>query len=142
MKPFQINHTQERLFQKRLSMDLDQSHPLITMKDLIDWSAIEHEIDKKFKEGRGRPPKPIRLVVGMLMLQHMFDQSDEWVVRLWTENPYWQSFCGFDYFQKHPPLNPSSLPKWRKKIGEQGFLKILSVVVEAGLKAGMLKKKA
>lgn len=141
MKPYQINHTQDRLFQKRLSLDLNRAHPLMQMSKLIDWNAIEKEISQRFHEGRGQPPKPIRLVVGMLMLQHTFDQSDEWVVRLWMENPYWQMFCGFDYFQTEPPLNPSSLPKWRKRIGEEGLIKILSIVVDAALQAGLLKKK-
>lgn len=141
MKPYQISHTQGRLFEKRFSLNLDDNHPLIQMRKLIDWSAIEEEIGQRFQTGRGQPPKPIRLVVGILMLQHMFDQSDEWVVRLWRENPYWQMFCGFDYFQTEPPLNPSSLPKWRKRIGEEGLIKILPIVVDAALQAGLLKKK-
>jgi transposase, IS5 family len=142
MKPNKIDHSQGRLFAKRFSMDLNPNHPLIKMSNLIDWAAIEEHVDQKFEEGRGAPPKPIRLVVGMLMLQHMFDCSDEWVVRFWMENPYWQSFCGFDYFETEPPLNPSSLPKWRKRIDEDGFKKILQITIDAGLEAGLLKKKA
>jgi IS5 family transposase len=142
MKPHKIDHSQGRLFEKRFSLKLDPAHPLIKMKDLIDWKAIEDHIDQEFDEGRGAPPKPVRLVVGMLMLQHMFDCSDEWVVRFWMENPYWQSFCGFDFFETEQPLNPSSLPKWRKRINEEGFKKILQITIDAGLKAGLLKKKA
>lgn len=142
MKPTKTDHSQGRLFEKRLSFKLNPAHPLMKMKNLIDWPAIEDHINQKFNEGKGAPPKPIRLVVGMLMLQHMFDCSDEWVVRYWMENPYWQSFCGFDYFETKAPLNPSSLPKWRKRINEDGFKKILQITIDAGLEAGLLKKKA
>lgn len=141
MKPSRINHSQGRLFEQRFSFDLDKSHPLLQMGKLIDWHKIEEEIDARFEDGPGQPPKPVRLVVGILMLQHMFDHSDEGAVELWMENPYWQAFCGYDYFAKEAPLHASSLPKWRKRIGVTGFEKILSIVVEASLKAGLLKKK-
>jgi IS5 family transposase len=43
----------------------------------------------------GQPPKPIRLMIGILLLQHLHNLSDEQVVRTWVENPYWQFFCGY-----------------------------------------------
>lgn len=45
-------------------------------------------------DGVGRPGIRIRLVVGLIYLQHASDLSDEEVVAEWVENPYWPHFCG------------------------------------------------
>src|SRR5690349_23186552 len=37
------------------------------------------------------PLKPIRLMVGLLMLAHLGGLSDEQLVEKWVENPYWQT---------------------------------------------------
>jgi transposase, IS5 family len=37
------------------------------------------------------------------------------------ENPYWQYFCGFDYLQLALPIDPSSLVRWRRRIGQDGI---------------------
>ncbi|PTQ76178.1 transposase-like protein DUF772 [Nitrosospira multiformis] len=47
----------------------------------------------------GRPGIAIRLMVGLHYLKHAFNESDESVVALWVENPYWQYFCGEEYFR-------------------------------------------
>ncbi len=33
----------------------------------------------------------------------------------WLENPYWQVFAGETYLQTKPPIDPSSLTRWRKR---------------------------
>ena len=38
-------------------------------------------------------------MVGLHYLKHAFDLSDEEVVFQWVENPYWQFFCGGEYFE-------------------------------------------
>jgi IS5 family transposase len=79
---------------------------------------------------------PIRLMVGLTYLSHAFNISDEETVRRWVENPYHQYFCGEEYFRHELPIDPSSLSRWRKRIGEQGSELILKLTVEAGLASG------
>ncbi len=50
-----------------------------------------------FTSGPGQPPKPIRLMVGLLMLSHIAGLSEEATVAPWVENPDWQFFCGYDH---------------------------------------------
>ena len=52
----------------------------------------------------------------------------------WLENPYMQYFTGEKVFQKHPPMNPIDMTKFRKRIGEKGAEKIfkISLMVNAG----------
>ena len=76
------------------------------------------------------------LVVGLMMLQHMYNFSDERVVNVWIENPYWQFFCGEQQLQWEMPINPSSIPRWRKRIGKDGMNKILRETIKTALKTG------
>jgi IS5 family transposase len=73
----------------------------------IDWSDLENEFFGLYSSNTGHPPKPVRLMVGLLMLQHMHGISDEKVVQLWIENPYWQSFCSYGEFQLKFPIAPT-----------------------------------
>lgn len=142
MKPTKINHQQGLLFETRLSDTLNPCHELYLLSEHIDWSALEREFAKFFTESRGAPAKPVRLIVGLLMLQHMFSLSDEEVVHLWIENPYWQFFCGYDFFQWAFPINPSSLTKWRKRMGAGGMEKVLAETVKTAVNIGAVKKSS
>ena len=79
-------------------------------------------------------------MAGLLYLQHAHDASDEAVVATWLENPYWQYFCGETYLQTEMPMDPSSLSRWRKRIGEEGVELLLAVTIEAARAAGLNQK--
>jgi len=141
MKPTKINNQQFLLFQSQLSNQVSQNHPLIQLSKLIDWKSLEEEFAELFVEKVGQPAKPVRLVVGLLMLQHMYGISDENVVSRWIENAYWQYFCGYDYLQHNLPIHPTSLIKWRRRLGETGLTKILGKTIVAAVLTGAVKKK-
>ncbi len=139
MKAKKTNHSQGELFRSRISSLINLEHGLKILADRIDWTCFEEGFGKCYKEGAGQPPKPIRLMVGLLMLQHMFKMSDEKVVTCWVENPYWQYFCGYDYLDWKRPINPSSLTRFRQRLGEKGMRKILQATIQEGLKQGVIK---
>ena len=64
-------------------------------------------------------------MVGLNMLKYMDDISDEDVVKKWVENPYYQYFCGMIYFEHELPCHPTSLTKWRNRMGRGGAEKVL-----------------
>jgi len=142
MKPSKIHHYQDQLFETRLSDILNPVHELYVLADHINWAEIEEEFNGLFSEKRGAPAKPVRLIVGLLMLEHIFDLSDEEVVSYWVENPYWQLFCGYDFLQWEFPINPSSLSKWRKRLGPNGMEKILAETIKTALNLGAVKKSS
>lgn len=72
----------------------------------------------------------------------MYGLSDEAVVRGWVENPYWQLFCGYDYLQWKFPIHPTTLVKWRKKIGTEGIEKVVSLLIDSALRVGLVDKKS
>jgi IS5 family transposase len=72
-------------------------------------------------------------MVGLVYLQHAYGVSDEAVVEHWVESPYWQTFCGETFFQHRFPCHPTSLVKWRQRLGEAGCEELLAATVQAGL---------
>jgi len=127
------------LFRARLSNQLDLKHPLIRLAGLIEWESFETEFGALYHETLGRPGKPTRLMVGLSYLKHSYSLSDEQVCERWVENPYWQFFCGFDYLQHNLPIEPSSLTRWRERIGASGMERLLAATVEAALASGAVK---
>ena len=128
------------LFRPRLDEQLNMKHPLVRLATLINWAEIERTFATSFTSGRGRPALPPRLIAGLLYLQHTFDASDEAVVNTWVENPYWQFFCGETYLQTELPIDPSSLTRWRKRIGEEGVETLLAASIDAARRGGVIHK--
>ena len=141
MKPKKINNDQNSLLESRLSEQLNPREPLIILSKQIGWETFEKEFGVHFVGYNGQPPKPIRLMVGLLMLQHMENLSDEAVVERWVQNPYWQYFCGYDYLQWKLPIDGSSLVRFRKRIGNSGVDKILSSTIQTAKQVKMVKEK-
>jgi len=111
-------------------------HELTKLAALIDWEFFETEWAGFFPSHRGRPATSPRLVAGLLYLQHAYRLSDEAVVARWVENPYYQHFTGEVFFQHRPPIDPSSLTRWRNRIGEEGAEWLLTKTIEAGRNSG------
>lgn len=142
MTPKKTNHSQNRLFQSRLSEILDPTNRLLLLADLTDWKELEESLSPYFNSERGAAAKPIRLVAGIFMLQHMSGLSDEQVMIGWVQNPYWQYFCGYDYMQWTFPLDPSSLSRWRKRLGKEGLEKILKATLRVALDLKIVKEES
>lgn len=139
MKPRKPPAEQDDLLRARLVEMIDMRHELVKLAALIDWEVFEREWSEFFPSHTGRPATSPRLVAGLCYLQHAFALSDEAVVARWSENPYWQHFCGETFFQHRLPLDPSSMTRWRKRIGEEGVEWMLTQTIEAGKRAGMVK---
>jgi IS5 family transposase len=139
MKPRKPPVEQDDLLRARLVEMIDMRHELVKLETLIDWDVFEREWAGFFPSHTGRPATIPRLVAGVFYLQHAFALSDEAVVARWAENPYWQHFCGETFFQHRLPLDPSSLTRWRKRIGEEGVEWLLTQTIEAGKRAGVVK---
>ena len=138
MGPKEVVAQTGELFGCLLEAHLNLSHPLIKLSKAIDWQVIESTFAGHFVSARGRPALPPRLVAGLLYLQHAHDCSDEMVVNTWIENPYWQYFTGQTYLQTQSPIDPSSLTRWRKRIGEAGVETLLQLTIVAAHKLSVI----
>ena len=129
---------QDDLLRPRLIDLIDPRHELVKLAALIDWEVFEREWAGFFPSGKGRPATEPRLVAGLLYLQHAYRLSDEAMVARWVENPYYQHFTGETFFQHRPPIDPSSLTRWRGRIGEEGVEWLLTQTIQAGQKSGVI----
>ncbi len=111
----------QRSFSFNLVDSLNPQHPLYILAHKIDWQLFENEFSKFYCSDNGRPAKPIRLMVGLLLLKHIRNISDESVVEQWSENVYYQYFCGVDSFDSKQPCASSELVHFRHRIGESGM---------------------
>src|SRR5580698_370378 len=125
---------QRELFQIDLDQLIDMSHPLVRLGLFIDWQSFEQTLGGTYHPSQGAPGISTRLMVALHYLKYQADLSDEDVVAAWVENPYWQHFSGVRYFQHSMPIDPSSMTRWRKRLGEAGAEQMLRATIEAGMK--------
>lgn len=126
-------------FRQPLREQINLKHPLVRLADLIEWDRLGAAMSASFISHRGRPATSPRLIAGLLYLQHAFDLSDEDVVWQWLDNPYRQMFTGEPYLQTMLPIDPSSLTRWRKRLGEAGVEELLAETIEAAKRASVIK---
>ena len=108
-----------------LEDQLNQKHPLYQLANLVQWERFEVAFSPLHCADNGRPAKPIRLMVSLLILKHLRNLSDENLVEQWSENLYYQYFSGELQFQCNIPCVPTELIAFRKRIGESGMELIL-----------------
>jgi len=128
------------LFRTELVNLIDHRHELVKLAELIDWQAFADEWSPQFVSTTGRPALPTRLMAALLYLKHVYALSDEDTVARWSENPYWQHFSGERYFRHDLPCDPSSLVRWRQRIGEAGCEWLLAQSIAAATKGRVIKR--
>lgn len=129
------------LFRSQLSQILKMSHPLCRLADKINWTRLEDKIEVVYSSGCGHPALPTRLLAGLHYLKYTFNESDESVVERWVENPYWQYFCGYEQLQHELPLHPTTLVKWRNRVGDK-LDALLEEVICVAMETKALKPQA
>ena len=81
------------------------------------------------------------MLVALHYIKHLYDLSDDLVLAGFLENPYWQFFCGEEYFQHQLPCDPTSLVKWRKRVGAAGIEQLLKETLDAAKRQQALTDK-
>ena len=135
MKPKRsVHHSKQKdLFRTDLRKIIDHGHGLVKLAKAVDWNRLNARFAERYCPGNGRPAISTRLMVSLQYLKYIYTLSDNDVVYGWVENPYWQYLSGMQYFEHDPPINPSSMSRWRKRIGEAGAEALLRETIAAGL---------
>ena len=118
-------NTFQMSFYSTFEEQLSRKHPLYILANRINWPQFDEAFKDLYCADNGRPAKPIRLMVSLLMLKHIRNLSDESVVEQWAENSYYQYFGGALSFVASVPCEASELVHFRKRIGEEGIELIL-----------------
>ena len=140
MRPRERRETGEQdMFRSRLDQVIDMDHALAKLARTIDWGFLEEKFGEVYKDGAGQPPLPTRLMAGLAILKHTYNLSDEAVCERWVENPYYQYFCGEEFFQHRLPLDRSSMTHWRNRMGEERLQALLQESLAVATKTGAMK---
>ncbi len=140
MRPRERRETGEQdLFRSRLDQIISMDHALVKLARTIDWRFLEEKFGVVYKDGAGQPPLPTRLMAGLAILKHTYNLSDEVVCELWIENPYYQYFCGEEFFQHRLPLDRSSMTHWRNRMGEERLQALLQESLAVATRSGAMK---
>jgi transposase, IS5 family len=130
---------QADLLRSRLDAIIDMGHPLVKLAAAIDWSFLEQRFGVAYEDKPGRPPLPTRLMAGLAILKHTYDLSDEVLCERWVENPYYQFFCGEEFFQHRLVFDRSSLTRWRQRMGEERLQALLQESLSVASKTEAIK---
>jgi IS5 family transposase len=141
MPPKKPVQRSEELFRSQLDNMIDMEHALVKLAGLIDWSRFD-EAYGRFYHQKGRPGLPTRLMAGLHLLKHMEGLSDEAVCARWVENPYFQYFCGEQYFRHKLPLDRSSMTRWRRRIGADKLELLLAETLRVALRTDAVTPQA
>lgn len=146
-------------FRSRIDAMVDQKHPLFILAGRMPWTRLDAtlraakprvekvaqtalrddlfgasaQVKRTGNAGAGRPALSIRLLSGLLYLKHAYNESDESVCEKWAENPYWQYFCGEDYFEPRLPCDPTKLVHFRHWLEEAGAEQLLASTIHTAV---------
>ena len=119
MKPKEPVRTgQVDLFKSRLDQIIGMKHEKVVLAGRIDWDFLAEKFGGAYSDKPGHPALSVRLMAGLAILKYADNLSDEELCARWVENPYYQYFCGEEFFQHELPFERSSLTRWRQRMGE------------------------
>lgn len=118
---------------------LDENHELIKISKAIDWTALSDKLAQFYCPDNGRPAKPSRAKIGLLILKHLYQFSDDDLVDLIKRDLYAQYLCDVSFSEAVNFIHPSSLTKFRKQIGLSGIKLIEEEVLNSLKRTKLLK---
>ena len=114
---------------------LDPENRWVVRAKAMPWEALEDVLSTKLYSTRGAPAKPLRMMLGAMMIGDQLKCSDAETVRQIQENPYMQYFVGLQEFTHERPFAPLSLSLFRKKITPAIDHEIRTMIREAEIAA-------
>jgi transposase, IS5 family len=133
-------NTAQQSFFSTFEEQLNRKHPLYQLANTINWKTFENSFSKHYSLTQGKPAKPIRRMVALLILKQVRSLSDESVVEQWAENSYYQYFSGEFSFVPQLPCVSTELVEFRNRIGTEGVELIFKESIKVNGQAANDKK--
>lgn len=80
-------------------------------------------------------------MLGVTMLQAMYNFSDSLAEEELKENMYWQYFCGWEYIETDIAMSETSIRRFHNLLSESGYNEILAELIRVGIRTNTIKKK-
>src|ERR1700734_423761 len=134
-----LDSGQNDLFRARLDQIVDLNHPLAKLGGTVGGRFLEERFGAVYLDGSGQPPLATRLMAGLAILKPMHDLSDEVLCERWIENPYYQLFCGEEFFRHALVFDRSSMTRWRQRMGEEKLVALIQESLNVATRTGAAK---
>ena len=118
---------------------IPQDHPLVKIKNSVDFSFVDREVACYYSSDTGRPCIPPSVLFRILFLEIWANLSDVQVCRELQYNVLYRWFC--DLAWSDPVPDPSTLVVFRRRLGEEGFRRLFDRLVEDLRAKGLIKGK-
>ena len=141
MKPKSQPRDKFELFQAHFDQLLNPDHELIVLANQINWPGLDVAFADCYRPDIGAPAKAIRLMAGLHYLKYTFNESDESLIERWVENPYWQYFCGYTHMQHECPIHPTSMTKWRNRVGAERLEELVKETIRLAVREKHLPQR-
>jgi len=140
MKPVEpVDTGQHDMFRSRLDQIIHMGHEKVVLADKIDWQFLSDKCGENYTDKPGHPALPTRLMAGLHILKYTDDLSDEELCARWVENPYYQYFCGEEFFCHKLPFDRSSMTRWRQRMGEDKVAALMQESLSVAVRLGAAK---
>jgi len=137
MKPTEpVKMGQHDMFRSRLDQIIDLDHEKVILADKINWQFLSDKCGENYCDKPGHPALSTRLMAGVHILKYADNLSDEELCARWVENPYYQFFCGEEFFLHELPFDRSSMTRWRQRMGEDKIAALLQESLAVAVKVG------
>ena len=105
----------------------NSTHDLMILRHILPWQSIIDRLTAFYDAQQGRNGQSLRTMVAISMAAKLRQSSDRKVIEEIKENRYIQYFCNVPDQGLMTFLHPSTLCKFRKRLGEKG----LAIIEEA-----------
>ena len=137
MKPSEpVDTGQHDIFRSRLDQIIHLGHEKVVLANRIDWQFLSDKCGENYTEKPGHPALSTRLMAGLHILKYADNLSDEELCARWVENPYYQYFCGEEFFRHDLPFERSSMTRWRQRMGEDKVAALLQESLSVAVRLG------
>jgi IS5 family transposase len=129
------------LFKTPFEQSLSAKNRWVRMADLVPWDKLAGVFLSSMSQGEGRPSVDLRIVLGVLLVKHIEDLSDERTIEYIQENIYAQYFVGLSSFQVDPVFVPHLLVTIRKRLGKKGAAKMNDLLLKEASRVKAIKHR-
>ena len=129
------------LFKTPFEQSLSPKNRWVRMADLVPWDDLAAVFFSSMSPGEGRPSVDLRIVLGVLLVKHIENLSDERAIEYVQENIYAQYFVGLSSFQVEPVFVPHLLVTIRKRLGKAGSARLNDLLIEQAVRVKAIKHR-
>ena len=114
-------------------------HLLRRVHAAVDFSCVRAAVAELYHDRTGRPARDPEMLMRLTFLQMQYHLSDRGVIERAQTDHAFRFFLGLDWNDELP--HPTTLTKFRNRLGEEGFKAIFGGILEQAEQAGLVTNR-